>query len=336
MMELVLNDINGPSSRPLITILSGAMPVRLNTFGTRLLQSRPASLLDGPMNTSLALVLKARLGKLGAELQFEKRNAPLSSGARNKVAKAVNKSFSDALTPGAAGGRLEVRVGTTLALLELWNLKLKAEKADKGSREYIELTAAMVAVSAAGLELGAVAVGLAEGSRNQAVSQAGRLLGSQMKLMAGVLAAGAGLIGAIFDFKDGRAAFQNNNFSLSATYFIRATAQIGAALFSAAIGLAAAGPYLERLIQIHGRNSFLHFTYKASSQLALKMAFMLRWCIRINVIIFITTVTIELLLPDALQHYLRHSTFRKDRGNGTPSTEEQELKNLHKAIEASL
>ncbi|MNG17012.1 hypothetical protein D3C84_1009700 [compost metagenome] len=107
-------------------------------------------------------------------------------------------------------------------------------------------------------------------------------------------------------------------------------------MFSTAIGLAAAGPYLERLIQIYGRNNFLHSTYKASSQLALKMAFMLRWCIRINVIIFITTVTIELLLPDALQHYLRHSTFRKDRGNGTSNTEEQELKNLQKAIEATL
>ncbi|WP_342624364.1 T6SS effector BTH_I2691 family protein [Pseudomonas alkylphenolica] len=327
-----VTDINDP---PTSIRLSGAV-LLLNTFGTCLLQSRPASLLDGAMNMSLALVLKARLGKLGEELQFEKRNAPLSAGARNKVAKAVNKSFSDALTPGAAGGRLEVRVGTTLALLELWNLKLKAEKADKGSREYIELTAAMVAVSAAGLELGAVAVGLAEGSRNRAVSQAGRLLGSQMKLMAGVLAAGASAVGVVFDTKDGITAFQNKNFSLLSIYLLRASAQTGAAVFSTAIGLAAAGPYLERLIQTYGRNNFLHSTYKASSQLALKMAFMLRWCIRINVIIFITTVTIELLLPDALQHYLRHSTFRKDRGNGTPNTEEQELKNLQKAIEATL
>ncbi|MNJ46606.1 hypothetical protein D3C77_417400 [compost metagenome] len=221
-------------------------------------------------------------------------------------------------------------------MLELWNLKLKAEKADKGSREYIELTAAMVAVSAAGLELGAVAVGLAEGSRNQAVSQAGRLLGSQMKLMAGVLAGGAALAGMAFDIVDGINSVKNKSLSLASIYFFRSTAQLGSALFSAAIGLAAAGPYLERLIQTYGRNSFLHFTYKASSQLALKMAFMLRWCIRINVIIFITTVTIEIFLPDALQHYLRHSTFRNDRSNGTPDSEEQEVKNLHQAIEATL
>ena len=182
----------------------------------------------------------------------------------------------------------------------------------------------------------AVAVGLAESSRNQAVSQAGRLMGSQMKLMAGVLAAGASTVGVVLDFRDGVTAAKNDNSILALIYSLRATAQIGGAYFSAAIGLAAAGPYLERLIKIYGRNSFLRSTYKTSTQLALKMAFMLRWCIRINVIIFITTVTIELLLPDALQHYLRHSTFRKDRKNGTPDTEEQELKNLRNAIEATL
>ncbi|PSS46183.1 T6SS effector BTH_I2691 family protein [Pseudomonas sp. BBP2017] len=325
-------DINDP---PTSIRLSGAV-LLLNTFGTRLLQSRPASLLDGPMNKSLALVYKARLGKLGEDFQFEKRNAPLSAGARNKVAKAVNKSFSDALTPGAAGGRLEVRVGTTLALLELWNLKLKAEKADKGSREYIELTAAMVAVSAAGLELGAVAVGLAEGSRNRAVSQAGRLMGSQMKLMAGVLAAGASVVGMAFDLRDGFTAGQEGSRSLASFYILRAAAQTGSAFFSAAIGLASAGPFLERLIQLHGRNQFLVFSYEASSKLSLRMAFMLRWCIRINIFIFAATLTLELLLPDDLQHYLRHSTFRKERSNGTPQSEEQELKNLHKAIKATL
>ncbi|POA17827.1 hypothetical protein C1886_19865 [Pseudomonas sp. FW300-N1A1] len=71
-------------------------------------------------------------------------------------------------------------------------------------------------------------------------------------------------------------------------------------------------------------------------KLALKMTFMLRWCIRINIVIFVTSVTLELLLPNELQTYLRHSTFRKDRSNGTPKSEEQELKNFQKAIEATL
>ncbi|MCY1460203.1 hypothetical protein D9M71_777420 [compost metagenome] len=117
---------------------------------------------------------------------------------------------------------------------------------------------------------------------------------------------------------------------------MRAAAQVSAAFLSAAIGLAAAGPYLQRLIKIHGRNRFLTFTYKTSTQLALRMAFMLRWCIRINLVIFAASVALEMLLPNELQNYLNHCTFRKDRDNGTPKSVEQELINFHKAIEATL
>jgi len=66
------------------------------------------------------------------------------------------------------------------------------------------------------------------------------------------------------------------------------------------------------------------------------MAFMLRWCIRINLVIFATSVALEMLLPNELQNYLNHCTFRKDRSNGTPESVEQELKNFHKPIETTL
>ncbi|MNZ81542.1 hypothetical protein D3C78_1002130 [compost metagenome] len=307
-----------------------------NTFGTRLLQSSAASRLDGPLNTALALVFKARLGHLGEQLHFESTTMPLSQGVKAKIGLAAHKSFGDSLAAGAAGPMLEVRLGSTLALLEVWNLKLKAEKADKGTREYIELTAAMLAVSAVGLELGAVAVGFAERSHNTAIRQAGRVMGSQLKLMAGVLAGGAALIGVAFDVVGLAKARNQNNASLAGIYFIRAAAQAGSALFSTAIGLAAAAPYLERLMQIHGRNRFLIYAHQTSTQLASKMAFMLRWCIRINLVIFAASVALEMLLPNELQNYLNHCTFRKDRDNGTPKSVEQELKNLHKAIEATL
>ncbi|WP_218192557.1 hypothetical protein, partial [Pseudomonas sp. Irchel s3h17] len=129
---------------------------------------------------------------------------------------------------------------------EVMNLMRRAQKHDKGTREYIELMAAIVAVSAAGLELGAVAVGLAERSSNSAVRQAGRVMGSQLKLMAGVLAGGAALVGMIYDIGDGVRASDDKK-TLAGIYILRAAAQLGGALFSIAIGLAAAAPYLERL-----------------------------------------------------------------------------------------
>jgi hypothetical protein len=177
---------------------------------------------------------------------------------------------------------------------------------------------------------------LAERSHNTAIRQAGRVMGSQLKLMAGVLAGGAALIGMSFDLNDGIGEVKNDNLSLSAIYLSRATAQLGNSLFSTALGLAVAAPYLERLIKIHGRNRFLIYTYQTSTQLALRMAFLLRWCIRINIVIFAATVALEIFLPDELQNYLSHSTFRKDRDKGTPESVEQELKNLHRAVEATL
>ncbi|WP_047710543.1 T6SS effector BTH_I2691 family protein [Pseudomonas lactis] len=317
--------------------VSGAV-LMINTFGTRMLQSGMASTLDRPTNSALALVFKARLGKLGEHLHFESRGTPLSQGVKAKIGLATSKAFSDSLAAGSTSPILEIRLGTTLALLEVWNLKLKAEKADKGSREYLELIAAMLAVSAAGLELGGVAVELAERSANPAVSQAGRLIGSKLKLMAGVLAAGAALAGMYFDLADAKKALGRSNYSLATVYLVRASAQVSAAFFSGAIGIAAAAPYLQRLIQTHGQKNFLKVAVKISSQLEIKMLFMLSWCFRINVIIFAASIALEILTPNELQHYLRHSTFRKKRGtlNGTPKTEEEELTNLRKAIEATL
>jgi hypothetical protein len=315
--------------------VSGAV-LLTNTFGTRLLQSSPAAKLDGPLNTLLALVFKARLGQLGEQLHFENRNVPLSAGVKTKIGLAASHSFGDGPGTHASSASLDIRLGSTLALLNVWNLKLKAEKEEKGTREYIELTAAIVAVSAAGLELGGIAVSRGESSPNAAIRQAARLMGSELKLMAGVLAAGAMVVGAVYDYEDVASNVQKGKSSLAGLYFLRAAAQGGAAVFSFAIGLAVAGPYLERLIQIHGRNHFLVATHKLSAHLALRMAFMLRWCVRINVAIFVLTVALEFLQPDALQNYLRHSTFRKDRSNGTSKTEEQELKNFRNAVEGTL
>ena len=181
-----------------------------------------------------------------------------------------------------------------------------------------------------------MAVGLAERSHNTAIRQAGRVMGSQLKLMAGVLAGGAAFAGTALDSVDSIKAYRQKKLSLAVVYSVRAAAQVGAAFLSTAIGLATAGPYLKRLIQVHGKNRFLTYTYTLSTQLALKMAFMLRWCIRINVLIFALSVALELMLPNELQNYLQHSTFRKLRTNGTPKSGEQELKNLHRAIEATL
>ena len=313
----------------------GGAVLMIKTFGTRLLDSRLAQLSDRPLNLALGWVLKARLGRLGQQLQFHNSGAPLSAGAQHKLNRAAARSLQQGLNRGTNAVRLDLRLGTTLGLLQLWNLKLRAEKTDKGSREYIELAAAMVAVSAAGLELAAVAVGLSANSRNQAIRQAGAVMGGGMKLMGGVLASGAAMVGAVFDYTDAWESRKRGSPSLTFFYALRATAQVGSAYFSAAIGVAVAGSFVKHLIQNYGEQRILALLLDKSALLALRMTFMLRWCIRINVVIFASTVVFEVLLPNALQNYLQHCTFRRDRSIGTPANEEQELKNLQKAIEST-
>lgn len=324
---------------PTVFHLSGAAML-INTFGSRLLQSNKVPLVDAPINYLLALLFKARLGKMGQQFHLESRGGiPLSQGVKAKIDASVAKSFTVGIGPGANAHRLELRLGATLGLLQLWNLKVKFEKAGEGGREKLELGAALVAVTAAVLELGVVAVSRAESNKTQAVQQAGRVMGSGLRLSAGVLAGGVALVGAVLDVQDGLGAWSNNKKSFAHIYFLRAAAQFGSAYFSAAIGLAVAGPFLEYLLKKHASNfiliKLLEPALSASTALSLRMAFMLRWCIRINVSIFVLTVALELLLPNALQQYLEHSTFRKNRDTGTPKTEEQELKNLRKAIEGT-
>ncbi|OOV89367.1 hypothetical protein MF4836_33440 [Pseudomonas sp. MF4836] len=63
---------------------------------------------------------------------------------------------------------------------------------------------------------------------------------------------------------------------------------------------------------------------------------MLRIFFGLNVL-FIALVVIEIFfLPNALERYLSHSAFRKNRSNGIADTEQKELEILQRAIGSTL
>ncbi|WP_321903663.1 hypothetical protein, partial [Paraburkholderia tropica] len=183
---------NGPGNKRLF---GGVLLA--NVLGNRLFESKAASLLDTPTNVVLAWIFKARLGRFAQQMHLETRGGiALSNGVKRSINTAASESFAKALKAGVKGPMAELRVASVLALLEAWNLKIKAGKSDKGSREYLELTAAVMATSAAGLELGGAAVGLAERSANVVVRQAATVFRSGLRLNAGVVAGGAAFVGA--------------------------------------------------------------------------------------------------------------------------------------------
>ncbi|MBB6321643.1 hypothetical protein FHX56_004994 [Paraburkholderia tropica] len=213
---------------------------------------------------------------------------------------------------------------------------MKAGKSDKGSREYLELTAAVMATSAAGLELGGAAVGLAERTGNVVVRQAATVFRSGLRLNAGVVAGGAAFVGAAFDAKDMVDALGGEKWSLGGVYLLRATAQVGSGALSIGLGLAYGAPFLKYMAEKYTQNQFLKTAANQAAKLALKSAFMLRWCIRINVAIFVLSIIVEYMLPNDLETYLDHCTFRKNRSNGVADSEAIEVEIFLRAVESTL
>lgn len=234
----------------------------------------------------------------------------------------------------------ELRLGSVLTVLELWNLYNRLSVEDKNSRQYIEAVSAVVALTAAGLEIAAAAVAFGARSENAALRQGAKVFGGKLRLGAGILAGAAGLVGAWYDAQDGYENLNRGRYSIAGVFFLRAAAQIGAATLSVTVGLAYAKPYIEYLLKKYGTRPILGLAIRsglqASTILALRMALMLRLFLSLNAVLLALMVAEAFLLPNQLQLYLGICTFRKERSNKSIETEEQEIKTMQNALKAIL
>ena len=147
-------------------------------------------------------------------------------------------------------------------------------------------------------------------------------------------------VGAEYDLADGYEGVVTKQCTLGSLYLLRLAAQTGVAGLSIAIGLAKSGPFLEYMIKRHGRNAFLSSTFKVgvntSKFLAARMVCMLRVFFTLNIITFAITAGLMYFVPNDLQRYLSHSSFRKDRSNGIADTEEKEIEIMQRAVGSTL
>ena len=327
---------HGPPSSYLV---GGALLV--DTLGNSLFQSKLATLVDKPINKLIAAAIHARLGRFAEHFQLELRDGKaLSRGTKARLDRAIDRSFDDAFRAADKGPMTEMRIGHALVFLELWNLHNKLAVADKNSREYVEAAAAVVALTAAGVELGATAVAMAARSSNAAVQQGAKVFSSGLRLTAGILAGSAALVGAWYDFKDFRENLDLKNHSISGLYLLRTITQLGAATLFTSVGLGLASPLFKYLLKKYGSKpiigTLIEKGAQISSSLATRMVPMLRVFFGLNLVI-LSLVLIEIfILPDALQRYLDHCTFRKNRSNGIADTERREIEILQNAIRSTL
>ncbi len=324
----------GPPSGYLV---GGAMLI--NTLGGSMFQSKTAAaIVDVPFTRLAASVLLARLGRYAQHYRLELRNGKeLSRGSAARIDRSAGDQFDQALRAGKAGPMTEIRIGSALVFLEMWNLHNKLAAENKHSKEYAEIVAALLLLTAAGAELGASAVRLAEKSGNVAVKQGAKVFGGALRLGSGVLAGSAAMVGTWFDVVEAYDKYRFGKYSASGVYILRATLQFGAASLSIAMGLGSSGAYLDYLLRRYKTRSILNAAInsgaRASAALAARMVPMLRIFFGVNLLI-VALVVVELyLLPDALEDYLDHCTFRKNRNNGIAASEEEEIEKLQQAIE---
>ncbi|WP_042155995.1 hypothetical protein, partial [Pseudomonas plecoglossicida] len=285
--------------------------------------------------------VQARLGRFARHFRLEMRDGKaLSRGAQARLDRAIDRGFDDALRAETKGPMAELRVGRVLVFLELWNLYNKLAVTDKHSREYVEVVAAVVALTAAGVELGATAVAMAGRSGNAAVQQGAKVFSGGLRLAAGNLAGGAAAVGAWYDLKDTYKNFKLDNYSIAGFYFLRATTQLGASSLSISVGLGLANPLFEYLLKKYGSKPvvgpLIKIGARTSTALAARMVPMLRIFFGLNLVILSLVLVEVFVLPDALQRYLDHCTFRKSRSNGIAETEEREIEILQNAIRSTL
>lgn len=327
----------GPPSGYLI---GGAMLI--NALGSSLFQNKVAvALLDAPVNKLAASVLLARLGRFAQHFRLELRNGKaLSRGTVARMDRSVTRQFDDVLRAGKMGPMTEIRIGSALVFLEMWNLHNKLTVEHKQSREYVEIVAALLALTAAGVEMGACAVSFAERSGNAAVQQGAKAFGGGLRLTAGILAGTSALVGASYDFQDFSKSVSFGKYSNAGVYFLRASTQLGAASLSVAVGLGNAGAFFEYLTKKYGTRRTLGVVVdlgaRTSAALATRMLLMLRIFFGLNLAIMALVLVEIYLLPDALELYLDHSTFRKNRSNGIVASEVREMELMQRAVGSSL
>lgn len=336
LMDALAESTGGPPSSYLV---GGAMLI--NTLGNSLFQNKPATVLDKAVSRVAMTLLHAQMGRYARNIHFETRGGkPLSRGAAARIDRAATRSFDDALRGGSRGPMTETRLGSVLAMLELWNLYNRLSVEDKGSRQYIEAVSAAVALTAAGVELSAAAVAFGERSGNAAVQQGARVFGGKLRLGAGILAGASGLVGAWYDGQDAIDNWHFGRYSLAGMYALRATAQLGSTTLSITVGLAYAKPFLEYLLNKYGTQTFfgkaVSFGLQGSTAMAARMALMLRLFFGLNIALLALMLIEIFLLPNQLQLYLDSCTFRKERDKNIIETEEKEIKAMQNALKGSL
>lgn len=298
-----------------------------------------------------AALLASTLGRINTHIRLselahantEVGNTPSKKASQGQNVRRVREAIDAEILKGPQGDLYKLRVASVITLIEAYGLFLKSQKlgdADDKMRARMEITAAALALSAAGFEGFAIGMEFVQ-KRYRSVTAASRgaaiTLGG-IKLFAGTLAGFAAGIGAVYDFMDAKAAIKKKHHLLFIALLTRSTAQASLTVFTLLVGFsysAATWEFLAKKLPRNLAKGALHLATGARFLAAAgRLAFMLRVVANATWIGIGLTILIWVFSDDELEDWCEKSSFRKDpkRADDVFPSEAKELEKLYTAF----
>lgn len=299
-----------------------------------------------PVEKAVSPLLRVAASSLGSQfLRNISMEQWFAQSATNQMARnAINEQFRAAQS-NVRTNWTATRLGVFVAALESLNLYLKAQALpDGGGKEVAEMSAALLATTAAGLELSAcgIDVALSNAAAGSAMEAAGKTAIGGFKLVAGALGGIATVVGVIFTLKAAKQAEENKKFALMYVYNTGAILQSGLGATTVAFGYAASAPFLEwaaKKVVNQRAKGLLNLAARGATWMGRGAALRVLTisCFWLTAASLVVMGVVWFLEDDPLEAWLRRSLWRTKDSKGEPfANPSQELEEMSKGFSGAL
>jgi hypothetical protein len=308
----------------------------VDTVGEKVVQTLLLIRAGSSHTAALALVeAQARHERVSRERLVRRLNTANAfvTDAVSTERAALNKAWtglrSTASTPSATGAfnaAMEVRLGLVVAVLEGVNLWKLSQSVNPDAKVKWQIRAAMMATTAASLDIAASAIkGLAT-TADAAVSF------QVLKVSGGVLSAGASVIGGCLDWGAADGEWKRRRYGLSLMYRLRAAGQwVGSAL-TLLTAFSYCAPLLSKLSTRFASRLAIQATSRAAIWALGARAGLMLAGIWVSVGVLVISVAIWYFSDDALEDWCEESAFGKIPQDSRFTNAEAQMKALDEAL----
>ncbi len=221
---------------------------------------------------------------------------------------------------------MEVRLGLVVAVLEGVNLWKLSQSVNPDAKVKWQIRAAMMATTAASLDIAASTIKGLAAATDAAVSF------QVLKVSGGMLSAGASFIGGCLDWGDASRSLDRNRYALVVLYGFRAVFQWFGAALTMLTALSYAAPLLSQLSARFASRLAVQVVSRAAIWALGARAGLMLAGIWVSVGVLVISVAIWYFSDDALEEWCEESAFGKTPQDSRFANAEAQMKALDKAL----